>query len=611
MCGIVGVVGSQNAVNDVLEGLKRLEYRGYDSSGIATLEEGGISLRRSVGKIAALEKVMTDEPFAKSDKLAIGHTRWATHGQATTANAHPHSTAKVAVVHNGIIENFQSLREDLEGHGMMFKSQTDTETLPQMITWNMEHNGMDPLQAVQATTKAAEGAFAFGAVFKDLDDMIIASRRSAPLVVGLGKDQNYLGSDPMALALYCNEFIFLEDDDVAILTPDHVRVLDKNGTEVLRPVKRLDVSAAITGKGEYKHFMHKEIHEQPHVVSETLMSFLSDDQTDLELPEMPFKLSEVPQITIVACGTSYYAASVAKYWIEQMARIPVNVDVASEFRYRQPPLVKGGLCIFISQSGETADTLAALEHVKKEGQHVLSIVNVENSSIDRESHASLLTKAGPEIGVASTKAFTTQLTVLAVLAVKLGKDNGSLSKDAYKGAIHQLRQLPVQMNHMVNMDKEFEAIAREIMNADSALYLGRGNLFPIAMEGALKLKEISYIHAEGYASGEMKHGPIALIDEHTPTIALCPHDNLFEKNLSSVQEVEARRGRVLLITDEKGAKEAGTNEGRITITVPEASDLLQPLLYSVPVQLLAYHVAVLKGTDVDQPRNLAKSVTVE
>lgn len=612
MCGIVGVVGSKNAVGEVLEGLKRLEYRGYDSAGIATLEEGEVSLRRSVGKIAALEKVLNENPCTSASHLAIGHTRWATHGKATTTNAHPHCTDRVAVVHNGIIENFQVLKTELEEKGITFSSQTDTETIPQLITWFMENGELSPFEAVRATVAKAEGAFAFGAVFKGDENTIIASRRNAPLVVGLtDQGQTYLGSDPMALALYCNKFIFLEEDDIAILTPNSAEIYNVAGQKVERSIQHIDVSAALTGKGEYKHFMLKEIHEQPSVVGDTIMSFLNDTQEDISLPPMPFNLSDVPAVTIVACGTSYYAASVAKYWMEEIARTPVSIDIASEFRYRKPPLVAGGLCIFISQSGETADTLAALEYVKKNGQHVLSIVNVPNSSIHRGSHAALITKAGPEIGVASTKAFTTQLATLLILTLKMAKEKACLSEESFTEKLAELRSLPQMLSHILEMDKELSEIANQFIHASSALYLGRGNLYPIAMEGALKLKEISYIHAEGYASGEIKHGPIALIDEETPTITLCPFDDLFEKNFSNVQEIEARRGPTLLITDKEGHKKAGEAEGRTVIEVPASSAILQPILYSAPVQLLAYHVAVLKGTDVDQPRNLAKSVTVE
>lgn len=612
MCGIVGVVGSTNAVYEVLEGLKRLEYRGYDSAGLATLEKGEVSLRRSVGKIAALENVLQQNPCTSASHLAIGHTRWATHGKATENNAHPHSTNQVAVVHNGIIENFQELKNELEAKGVTFNSQTDTETIPQLITWFMEKEGKTAFEAVQATTQKAEGAFAFGAVFKGDSNTIIASRRNAPLVVGLTEeDKTYLGSDPMALALYCQKFIFLEEDDIAILTPNSIQIFDATGQQVERDVQHIDVSAALTGKGEYKHFMQKEIHEQPSVLGDTIMSFLNDTQDDISLPAMPFNLAEVPQITIVACGTSYYAASVAKYWMEDLARTPVSIDIASEFRYRKPPLVEGGLCIFISQSGETADTLAALEYVKKNGQHVLSIVNVPNSSIHRASHASLITKAGPEIGVASTKAFTTQLITLLMLTLKIAKLKKTLPEADFKKELNEIRALPQSMSHILSLDGQLKELAQNFLQASSALYLGRGNLYPIAMEGALKLKEISYIHAEGYASGEIKHGPIALIDEETPTIALCPFDNLFEKSYSNVQEIEARRGPTLVMTDEKGYAKMGDAEGRSVIEVPASSTLLQPLLYSIPVQLLAYHVAVLKGTDVDQPRNLAKSVTVE
>ena len=609
MCGIVGVIGDHKPVNVVVEGLKRLEYRGYDSSGVATLNQGKLELHRAVGKLAALEEKLQGVDLPQST-LAIGHTRWATHGEPNEQNAHPHMADKCAVVHNGIIENFLPLRESLIKEGMAFKSDTDTETLPALITKYMQQ-GKSEVEATIATMNDIEGAFALGILFDKNSDMLIATRRGAPLVIGIGEGCNYIASDPMALATFTNKFIFLENDDVAILTPEGVKIIDTNMQELTRDVKMLDVSAALTGKGQYRHFMHKEIHEQGDVMSDTLVSFLDSTRENIEFPEMPFDLKAITQVTIIACGTSYYAANVAKYWIEQMAKVAVNIDIASEFRYRQPPLVKGGLCIFISQSGETADTLAALHHVKAAGQHVLSIVNVPNSSIERDSDIVLHTKAGTEIGVASTKAFTTQLTVLALFALKLSTERGALSAAEVTSHLHDMKELPARMGMLPELDKELQTVAGKLRHAVSALYLGRDSMFPIAMEGALKLKEISYIHAEGYAAGEMKHGPIALIDEELPVVVLAPSGRLFEKNISNLQEVEARRGQTILITDKAGAAACTEHADRTVVVLPDMSEFLQPIFYTLPVQLLAYHVAVLKGTDVDQPRNLAKSVTVE
>ncbi|MFT7143989.1 MAG: glucosamine--fructose-6-phosphate aminotransferase (isomerizing) [Alphaproteobacteria bacterium] len=610
MCGIVGVIGSTTAINDVLEGLKRLEYRGYDSAGIASLNSQGVVLRKSVGKIKNLESVLNKNPFAETKNIAIGHTRWATHGEPTENNAHPHTADTVAVVHNGIIENYLDLKADLAHKGASFYSDTDSETLPALIAKHQK-NGASELDAVINTIKEAEGAFAFGAIFNSNQEILIGTRRSAPLVVGLGEGKNYLGSDPIALASYTNKFIFLENNDIAVLTADDITIYDIDGHKVSREVKTLDVNSDTVSKGQYPHFMLKEIYEQPDVISKTLSAYLSDDLTDIVIPDLPINLATVPQITIIACGTSWHAALVGKYWLERYTRIPVNVDVASEFRYRNPPLTKGGVTLLISQSGETADSLAALEHIKKNGQHVISIVNIAGSSIDRESDVSFYTQAGPEISVASTKAFTTQLTVLALLTLKVSEQKGIISQQEKIELLAGLKELPNRMNVLDGLSTEIKELAGSLTTAQSSLYLGRDIMFPLALEGALKLKEISYIHAEGLAAGEMKHGPIALIDQDVPVVVISPYDALFEKTLSNLKEVEARKGEVILFTDAKGKEKAGESATRKVITLPDVPEFVAPIMYSLPMQLLAYHTAVLKGTDVDQPRNLAKSVTVE
>lgn len=610
MCGIVGTVGSKTAVADVVAGLKRLEYRGYDSAGVATLENGKLARRRRVGKIKNLEQALAEEAFHNNANIAIGHTRWATHGKAEDKNAHPHQSGRVAVVHNGIIENYQDLRSDLTSKGCTFLSDTDTETIPVMLSHLVE-NGKTPLDAMLQTVQVAEGAFAIGAVFEGDENTIIAARRNAPLVIGLGNQVNYLGSDAFALAPYTNEVIFLENDDIAVLTPEKVTVYNLTGEEVERPSRTVDVSNQVADKGAYPNFMLKEIYEQPDVVSATLSKYLNDDLSDFDLPEMPFDIATVPQITIVACGTSWHAGLVAKYAFERYARVPVNVDIASEFRYRMPPLQQNGLTILISQSGETADTLAALEYAKEQGQHILSIVNVKESSIDRASDVSLYTQAGAEIGVASTKAFTTQMTLLGTLCLYMAREKRKLSGSQFTELLTALKNVPSQMAIVHEQDEKMAKVADHLLEAQSMLYLGRDTMFPMALEGALKIKEISYIHAEAYASGEMKHGPIALIDDTLPVVVLAPYDRLFDKSISNLQEVEARGGRTFLFTDSKGAKEAGEAESRVVIELPEVNEFTAPLIYSLPMQLLAYHTAMKLDKDVDQPRNLAKSVTVE
>lgn len=610
MCGIVGAVGSKTAVEDVLEGLRRLEYRGYDSAGIAAIAGGKLERRRETGKIKNLEKLLQSEGFSSSSSIALGHTRWATHGEPSRENAHPHQSGAVAVVHNGIIENYVELREALQSEGETFTSQTDTETIPVHIQ-SLIKKGQTPLEAVVETAKISEGAFAFGVLFEDDGGKIIAARQNAPLVIGVGDGCHYLGSDALALAPFTNKVIFLENGDIAEITADTVTICTQSGVSVSRDICEVDVDKNTAEKGAYDSFMMKEIEEQPAAISATLSKYLSEDMANINLPEMPFDLSEVSQITMVACGTSWHAALVAKYWFEEHARVPVNVDVASEFRYRNPPLVKGGLTILLSQSGETADTLAALEYAKQAGQHILSLVNVPESSIDRASDVSLYTQAGAEIGVASTKAFTTQLALLGLLVLHMASKKALISEEKKKSLLEDLKKVPVLISQVLKSSSLLEGLAKEASAASTMLYLGRHALFPIALEGALKTKEISYIHAEAYSSGEMKHGPIALIEENVPIVVLAPSDALFEKSLSNLKEVEARRGRTFVFTDEKGKAVAGDFETRTIVTLPEVSPFIMPFIYSVPMQLFAYYIATALGRDVDQPRNLAKSVTVE
>ena len=613
MCGIVGVVGNNEAVNIVLDGLKRLEYRGYDSAGIASLLEGEIELRKAAGKISALEELLNSSPF-QATTTAMGHTRWATHGEPSTHNAHPHQNGHVAVVHNGIIENFQTLRTELEGDNIHMLSETDTETIPAMVNKYLTL-GHDLIGAVQATIKRAEGAFALGIECAGHTDQLIAARRGAPLCLGVGEGCNFIASDPLALAGKTNKFIYLEDDDVALLTPSSIQILRPDGEDVTskRPVKVLDLSGAQAGKAGHRHFMMKEIYEQPAVTAQILSEYL-DAETHLpKLPQMPCDLSQVPQINIIACGTAYYAGMVAKYFFEQLAGVPVNVDVASEFRYRKPPYKEGGAFIAISQSGETADTLAALEDAKANGQHILSVTNTPTSSIARASDAVLEIMAGPEIAVASTKAFMGMIVTLALMALDAAKNKG-LPQEQLEAYGQALRELPAKLSQTLEIEKDLEALAMDIMHATSMLYLGRGMLQPLAFEGALKMKEISYIHAEGYASGEMKHGPIALVDEGLPVVNLATvADGLFDKTVSNMKEIEARRGQVILFTDAEGKEKLDKDiaaKAKV-YTLPINSEITAPMLFSIPLQLLSYHVAVAKGTDVDQPRNLAKSVTVE
>jgi len=607
VCGIIGIVGREEVCGRLLSGLRRLEYRGYDSAGIATDHDGVIDRRRAPGKLDNLATVLRDSPLPGC--TGIAHTRWATHGAPTEDNAHPHATGEVAVVHNGIIENFKSLREELQGRGRVFTSQTDTEVVAHLVSEQVEQ-GAEPAAAVAGVLKRLHGAFALAILFREHPDLLIGARLGSPLVVGYGEGETYLGSDALALAPLTQRICYLEEGDWVVITREGARIFDAQDRPVERPIVQSGATDVELTKGNHRHFMLKEIYEQPIVVAQTLRAYLRRLEEEVSLPTEDFDLASVSRITIVACGTSYYAGMVAKYWFEQFARVPVDVDVASEFRYRAPVLEPGGLALFISQSGETADTLAALRHARGEGQKIAVVVNVPTSTMAREADLLLSTHAGPEIGVASTKAFTCQLAVLAALAVNLARARGRLSRDEERAIVRHLAEAPAALNGALAYDETIQNMAHHVAAARDVLYLGRGPDYPLALEGALKLKEISYIHAEGYAAGEMKHGPIALIDEAVPIIVIAPSGPLFDKTVSNMQEVQARGGKVVLISDYDGVEAAG--EGCLaTITMPKVHPLIAPLVYAIPVQLLAYHVAVAKGTDVDQPRNLAKSVTVE
>ena len=607
MCGIIGIVGKEAVADRLVDGLRRMEYRGYDSAGVCTLHEGELVRRRAEGKLGNL--VLELERHPAPGNVGIAHTRWATHGAPTAHNAHPHATGEVALVHNGIIENFKPLREALVARGRKFESETDTEIVAHLVSEQIEA-GKTPQDAVREVLPQLRGAFALAIAFRNHPDLLIGARLGSPLVVGYGEGETYLGSDALALAPLTQRIAYLDEGDWVVITRDGAEVFDKNNSRVEREITTSGASAAAIEKGHYRHFMQKEIFEQPTVVAQTLRSYLRPVEQQVALPQIDFDISSVERVTIVACGTSYYAGMVAKYWFEQFARVPVDIDYASEFRYREPVLQPGGLSLFISQSGETADTLAALRHCKAEGQTIAVVVNVPTSSMAREADLLLPTHAGPEIGVASTKAFTCQLAVLAALAAHLAVRKGRLSRQEEAAIVRHLLEAPACLNAALDHDDEIAAMAHLIAPARDVLYLGRGADFPLALEGALKLKEISYIHAEGYASGEMKHGPIALIDEAVPVIVLAPSGPLFEKTVSNMQEVRARGGKIVLISDKVGLAEAG--EGCLaTIEMPRVHPLIAPLVYAVPVQLLAYHTACVKGTDVDQPRNLAKSVTVE
>ncbi len=608
MCGIVGILGKQPVAENIVEALRRLEYRGYDSAGVATLVNGGIERRRAVGKLKNLAELLAREPL--NGTSGIGHTRWATHGGVTETNAHPHIVGDVVVVHNGIIENFRTLKDELIAGGATFTTQTDTEVVAQLLARALKA-GTPPRQAVSDVLKRLEGAFALAILFKGEDDLMIGARNGPPLAVGHGQGEMFLGSDAIALSPFTNRITYLEDGDCAVLTHKTLEIFDASGRQVIRPISFSQASAMLVDKGNHRHFMAKEIAEQPEVIGHTLAEYVDFAERAIRLPEkLPFDFKVLDRITITACGTASYAGLAAKYWFERVARLPTEVDIASEFRYREAPLPKNGLAIVVSQSGETADTLAALRYCKSQGQHTLAIVNVPESTIARESEIVFRTYAGPEIGVASTKAFTCQLTALACLAILAGKLRGTISRDQEKELVGALIEAPRHMAEILKDEKHIGAVAREVASARDVLFLGRGINYPIALEGALKLKEISYIHAEGYAAGELKHGPIALIDENVPVIVIAPHDELYEKTISNMEEVAARGGKIVLLTDDRGLEDNGHKTFQ-TIRVPKAHAFISPLLYAVPMQLLAYHAAVFMGTDVDQPRNLAKSVTVE
>jgi glutamine---fructose-6-phosphate transaminase (isomerizing) len=608
MCGIVGILGRGPVAEQLVDSLKRLEYRGYDSAGVATLEGDHLERRRAEGKLKNLETRLKAEPLA--GHTGIGHTRWATHGRPTENNAHPHATDNVAVVHNGIIENFRELRAELERQGAKFSSETDTEVVAHLVNSYLL-KGASPQDAVKASLPRLRGAFALAFVFRGHGDLLIGARKGSPLAIGHGDGEKYLGSDAIALAPFTDTISYLEDGDWVVLTREAGVIYDARGRTVKREVLKSGASSFLVDKANYRHFMAKEIHEQPEVVGHTLARYVDMASERVALPvKLPFDFKNIQRISITACGTASYAGYIAKYWFERLSRLPVELDVASEFRYREAPLRKGDLAIFISQSGETADTLAALRYAKAQGVHTLSVVNVPTSTIARESETVLPTLAGPEIGVASTKAFTCQLMVLGALAVAAGTARGELSDADAAELVHGLVEIPRLMAAALAIEPQIEKLARDIAKSKDVLYLGRGTSYPLALEGALKLKEISYIHAEGYAAGELKHGPIALIDENMPVVVIAPFDQLFEKTVSNIQEVAARGGNIILMTDARGAAEA-TIESLVTIVLPDMAAAFAPMVYAIPVQLLAYHTAVVMGTDVDQPRNLAKSVTVE
>ncbi len=606
MCGIIGILGKEPAAPRLVDSLRRLEYRGYDSAGVATLENGVLTRRRAEGKLAALERRLANEPLYGS--CGIGHTRWATHGKPVERNAHPHATTRVAVVHNGIIENFRELREELERDGAVFESDTDTETVVQLLDRELRA-GAEPAAAVKAALGRLEGAFALAIIFSGREDLLIGARRGSPLAVGYGNGEMFLGSDAMALAPFTDRVAYLGEGDWVVLTHSGATIYGEMGAEVSRPVARTAASALLIDKGNHRHFMAKEIHEQPEVISRTLAHYIRFSDDTIQLPGVKLPFESLSKLTISACGTAFYAAMTAKYWFERFAKLPVEVDIGSEFRYREAPLPKDGLALFVSQSGETADTLASLRYCKSHGQAIAAVVNVPESTIAREAGAVLPTLAGPEIGVASTKAFTCQLTVLACIAIAAGRARGALSAAEEHELVRALIHVPRLMTDVLRREAEFRALGHALSKAPLVLYLGRGALFPVALEGALKLKEISYLHAEGFAAGELKHGPIALIDESVPVIALAPKNMLYDKMVSNMQEVAARGAQLIVFSDAPEA--ASSVKAHLHFDLPPAHPLAVPILYAIPIQLIAYHTAVEMGTDVDQPRNLAKSVTVE
>jgi glutamine---fructose-6-phosphate transaminase (isomerizing) len=607
MCGIVGVIGSRQAAPLILDSLRRLEYRGYDSAGIATLVNGHIKRRRAEGKLGNLAAALERLPLTGT--TGIGHTRWATHGAPTESNAHPHGTSRVSVVHNGIIENHAELRSELEAAGQEFTTETDTETVAQLVDLNLQR-GMTPIEAAGAAFRRLEGAYALAMIFSGHPELIVGAQHGAPLAVGFGEDEMFVGSDGLALAPLTQRIAYLSDGDWTVVDRHGAHFFGADGAEVQREIKLTRLTGSAIGKGNFRHFMEKELHEHPAVIGDTLHRMVNPATRAVALPDLPFDFATLPRITVSACGSAFYAGLVGRWWFEAIARIQTDADVASEFRYRTPPLAQGGLGILVSQSGETADTMAALRYMREQGQHVLSIVNVPESSMARASDAVLETVAGPEVSVASTKAFTVQLSVLACLAIAAGRARGAISAAEEAAMTAALLEVPSRAAEVLDRHDEIKALAHRVAQARDVLYLGRGNCFPIAMEGALKLKEISYIHAEGYAAGEMKHGPIALIDKDVPVIAIVPSGPLFEKTASNLQEAAARGGQVVVFSDAAGAAKLRGIAAE-TIVLPAVDPFVAPILYAIPVQLLAYHVAVLKGTDVDQPRNLAKSVTVE
>ncbi|MGB3501143.1 MAG: glutamine--fructose-6-phosphate transaminase (isomerizing) [Mesorhizobium sp.] len=607
MCGIVGIVGHSPVAPLIVEALKRLEYRGYDSAGVATIEKGNLDRRRAEGKLVNLERRLKEEPL--DGLIGIGHTRWATHGVPNEPNAHPHFSKDVAIVHNGIIENFAELKRELVAGGYEFTSQTDTEVVAHLVSQALG-KGMSPQDAAFSALKRLEGAFALAIMFRGDEDLIVGARNGPPLAVGHGDGEMYLGSDAIALAPFTNSITYLEDGDWVVLRRKAMQIFDMDGKPVERKRVQSVGTAFLVDKGNHRHFMEKEIHEQPEVISHTLANYLDFTTGRAKDIALPFDFAKIDRINMSACGTAYLAGLVSKYWFERLARLPVDIDVASEFRYREPPVSPNSLALFVSQSGETADTLASLRYCRKAGIPISSIVNVRESTMARESDIIFPTLAGPEIGVASTKAFTCQLSVLASLAVRAARARGTIDEAREIELVRHLSETPRYASQVLRLSDQIEHVARELSHAKDVLYLGRDTNFPLAMEGALKLKEISYIHAEGYAAGELKHGPIALIDENMPVIVIAPHDRIFEKTVSNMQEVAARGGKIILITDAKGAA-ASSVKTLDTIVLPDVPEMISPIIYSLPIQMLAYHTAVFMGTDVDQPRNLAKSVTVE
>lgn len=607
MCGIVGMLSNQAVAIPMLGALKRLEYRGYDSAGLATLEGGRLTRRRASGKLCNLEHKLSRQPLRGS--IGIGHTRWATHGRPSERNAHPHASKNIALVHNGIIENYRELRDGLIAEGERFQSETDSEVIVHLVERELRCS-KSPFEAVQSAVRRLHGAFALALIFEGEQDLLIAARRNSPLAIGHGKNEMFVGSDAIALAPFTDAITYMDDGDVAEISRRQIRIVDDSGKQVFRPINRTTVSSAGISKGQHKHFMAKEIAEQPEVVRQTLAQYIDLAAHRINEINFPFDCETINRITISGCGTAYYAGMIGKYWLERLGRVSTDAELASELRYREAPLQKGDLSILVSQSGETADTLAALRYAKLAGQHVAAVVNVATSSVARESDLPLFTQAGPEIGVASTKAFTCQLATLAALSVAIGRSRKVLSPTDEQRLVMALANVPSLMNQAMSLEPAIRSIARAIAKKNDVLYLGRGTSFPLALEGALKLKEISYIHAEGYAAGELKHGPIALIEKDVPVVIIAPYDRVFDKTMSNMQEVAARGGRVVLLTDAKGAAEVGAKVWR-TLLLPDMPASFTSLVYSIPIQLLAYHVALERGTDVDQPRNLAKSVTVE